>query len=355
MPDPRNQQLARILVGHSIAAKPGERIMISAESIAAPLVAEVYREVLRAGAHPVLNMGFPGMEEAFFAEANEEQLRDIAWTKLQYENMDALVVIDARSNTRALSNVDPARIAIRREARRPVQKYVTDGGIRWVLTQFPCNALAQEGDMSLAEFEEFLYGATNVDYKALGDSMRDAARLFDEASIVRIEAEGTDIELDIAGRKGIICDGTHNVPDGEFFYTPHKARTRGAISYEWPTIHQGQEISGIRLRFEEGKVVEASATKGEAALLAALDTDEGSRYLGELGIGCNYGITKPTRNILFDEKICGSVHLALGQSYKDAGLDNESALHWDMVKNLRDGGRISLDGKVVQENGKWCY
>jgi aminopeptidase len=355
MADPRVQHLARTLVRHSIKARPGERVLVSAESTAAPLVREVMRELLRVGALPAPLLSVPGTEEIFFAEASEAQLRDVAWTELMYANAAAMIVIDAKANTRALTNVDPEKQRIRREARREIQKFILEDKVRWVLTQFPCDALAMEADMSLEEFEDFLYSATNIDHAALEQSMRAAADRFDAASEVRVIAPGTDVTIDIAGRKGVLCAGSHNVPDGEFFYTPNHIETRGEIFYEWPTIFQGQEVSGIRLCFEAGKVVEASAKKGEAALLRALDTDKGSRYLGELGIGCNFGITRPTRNILFDEKIGGSVHLALGASYPNAGKGNESALHWDMVKNLRDGGRIELDGVLVQENGKWCF
>jgi aminopeptidase len=209
--------------------------------------------------------------------------------------------------------------------------------------------------MSLEEYEDFVFSATNVDYAEMERSMKAVVERFDRASKVRIVGKETDLTVDIAGRKGVICAGTNNVPDGEIFYSPNHLLTEGRIYYDWPTVYNGREISGIRLVFEKGRVVQASAEKGEDALLAALDTDEGARYLGELGIGMNFGITRPTKDILFDEKIGGSVHLALGRAYEEAGGGNESLIHWDMVKNLKDGGEIHLDGELVQKDGKWLF
>jgi aminopeptidase len=207
--------------------------------------------------------------------------------------------------------------------------------------------------MSLEEYEDFVYGATNIDYAALEQTMQKVADAFTRAKKVRIVGKETDLTVDIEGREAVICSGSHNVPDGEFYFTPNHLLTEGHIYYDWPTVYGGREIQGIRLTFKEGKIVDFSAEKGRAFLENALNTDEGARYLGELGIGMNFGIQRPTKDILFDEKIGGSVHLAVGRAYEDAGAGNDSAIHWDMVKNLKDGGELYLDGVLVQKNGQW--
>lgn len=355
MKDPRVAALADVLVHHSVKAKQGEKVLIIGDAETAPLIKEVYRSVLKAGAHPMLQVGLPELDKIFFDEANDEQLADIAVTEWLYTRADAVIRILGSANNKELTNVDPQRLTARRRATSKLTKYLMQGGARWVLTMFPTQAQAQDADMSLEEYEDFVFRATNVDYAEMERSMLAAAELFDRASKVRIVGKETDLTIDIEGRKGVICAGTHNVPDGEFFYSPNHLLTEGHIYYEWPTVYNGREIAGIRLKFEQGKVVECTAEKGEDALKAALDTDEGARYLGELGIGANFGITRPTKDILFDEKIGGSVHLALGRAYDDAGGGNESDIHWDMVKNLLDGGEIYLDGKLVQKDGKWVF
>lgn len=354
MADPRIEKLAEVLVHHSTRLQEGDYVLIRAGGPEAiPLVREVYRLAIRAGAHPFVQVSVPGLAKIAMDESSEEQLRDITWGKLIYEQINALISIGCTSNAKEMSNVDPAKMRIAREASRPLQKYVMEDRFRWVGTQFPCNALAQEAEVSLEEYEAFVYGATNIDYAALEKEMTGICEHFNAASEVRIVANETDVTVDIAGRKGIVCAGERNVPDGEFFFTPNHLETRGHITYDWPVVLAGREVRGIRLEFVDGRVEKFSAEKGEDYLAQALDTDEGARFLGELGIGMNFGIQKPTKNILFDEKIGGSVHLALGAGYPEGGKGNESALHWDMVKNLRDGGKIYLDGKLVQENGEW--
>ena len=355
MRDPRVEQLAKVLVGHSIKAKPGDRVLIVGDAETAPLIKETYREVLRAGAHPIVKVGLAELEKIFLDEANDEQLQDIEVMEWLYQKADAIINILGRANNKELTNVDPQRLTIRRRATAKLMEYLMKGGARWVLTKFPTHAEAQDAEMSLEEYEDFVFSATNVDYAEMERSMKAVVERFDRASKVRIVGKETDLTVDIAGRKGVICAGTNNVPDGEIFYSPNHLLTEGRIYYDWPTVYNGREISGIRLVFEKGRVVQASAEKGEDALLAALDTDEGARYLGELGIGMNFGITRPTKDILFDEKIGGSVHLALGRAYEEAGGGNESLIHWDMVKNLKDGGEIHLDGEPVQKDGKWLF
>ncbi|MFB9330264.1 aminopeptidase [Paenibacillus aurantiacus] len=355
MADPRVGELAKVLVGHSIKVKPGERVLIIGEAETAPLIRAVYKEVLRAGGHPVTQVTLPEIERIFIQEGTDEQLDDIQVMKWLYEQSDAVIRILGEANNKELTNVDPLRIQRRRKATAELSQYLMKGGARWVLTMFPTQAQAMDAGMSLEEYEDFVYSAVNVDYEAMLQSMLAASEKFNAASKVRIVAKETDLTVDIEGRKAVMCAGYRNVPDGEFYFSPNHLLTEGHIYYEWPTIFNGQEIAGIRLRFEQGRVVECSAEKGEAALIAALDTDAGARFLGELGIGCNFGIERPTKEILFDEKIGGSVHLALGRAYEAGGPGNESLIHWDMIRSLKDGGEIYLDGELVQKDGKWLF
>ncbi len=356
MADARIEQLADILVGHSIQVKQGEKVIISGTTEAIPLIREVYRRVLRVGAHPITQVEIPGLQRIFMDEANGDQLDEVGHTMLTFEHADAYIKIMAESNTRELTGVDPDKVKRRSLATRRTIDYIVKGGARWVLTRFPTNAMAQDAGLPLEAYERFIYSATNVDYAAMRESMLAAAERFDRAKKVRIVGRETDITIDIEGRKGVICAGENNVPDGEFFYTPNHLLTEGDIYFEWPTTFKSQEVAGIRLSFREGRVVAFSAEKGEQALRQAIETDEGASFLGELGIGANFGITEPSKDILFDEKIGGSVHLALGNAYPDeGGPGNVSAIHWDIVKNLKDGGEIYLDGELVQNDGKWTF
>jgi aminopeptidase len=237
---------------------------------------------------------------------------------------------------------------------RPHMERVFTFELKWVGCQFPTPALAQEAGMSLAEFEDFLFGACLLDWSAEGERMSHYAKHFDEAEQVRIVAEGTDLTLSLAGRNGIVDAGGANMPGGEFFFSPVEDSASGTVAFtEFPAVYAGREVNGIRLRFEGGKVVDAAAESNEDFLIEMLDSDDGSRFLGELGIGCNPRITRHMKNTLFDEKIDGTIHLALGNGLPDAGGKNVSQIHWDIVKDLRQGGSLELDGKAVQESGKW--
>jgi len=357
MADERIVKFADILVNHSLKVQPGEKILINGSTSAIPLIREVYKSVLKAGGHPHTNVEVPGLLGTMMREGSEEQIGYAGWTELLFYHMDGYVNILSEENTKELTNVESHRMTLRSKARRPALEHLMADKAKWVLTKFPTQGYAQDAEMSLEELEQFIYGATNVDYAEIERSMQAAAAKFDAASKVRIVgSNGTDVTVDIEGRKGIIAAGSHNIPDGEFFYTPNFRKTEGTIFFEWPTTYRGREISGIRLTFREGKVIEATAQKGQQFLEEALNSDEGARYLGELGIGANYGITRPTKDILFDEKIGGSIHLALGQAYEQGGPDgNKSVIHWDIVKGLKDGGEIYLDGELVQKNGVWVF
>jgi aminopeptidase len=226
---------------------------------------------------------------------------------------------------------------------------------RWVLTNYPVESFAQDSCMSLEEYEEFLLDAVLVDYKKMDEDMDKIINIFDIANTIRIVGRETDLTFSIQGRKGTKCSGQNNVPDGEVYYAPVTDSASGHIYYEFPAIRYGNQVDGVRLEFKAGRIISAKADTNKEFLNQMLDTDEGARYLGEFGIGLNYGIKKFIKNILFDEKIGGTIHLAAGNAYEGSGGDNRSVLHWDMIKELRDCGEIYADGRLVQKNGIYFF
>jgi aminopeptidase len=363
--DPRTQGLAQILVRYSTEVKEGDVVSIDGESAAAPLLLAVYEEVLQAGGNPVLNVALDGQIAAYFKHASDKQLEWISpFAEWMVDNADVRIAIGASTNTRELSSVDPARQTLRQSVTGDLMaramKRSAEGDFRWVYTLYPTSAYASEAEMSLADYEDFYYGACLADdadpLGAWRRASEETERLCDwiqGKEEVRVTAPGTDITLGVAGRTFIPCDGRMNMPDGEFFTGPIEDSVEGEVSFHLPAVIGGREVSGVRLRFEAGKVVEASAERGEEYLVALLDTDAGARRLGELGIGTNYGIDRGTREILLDEKIGGTVHMAVGTSYPESGGENESAVHTDLVCDLRLGGKLEVDGVVMQEDGRF--
>lgn len=352
MADPRVAELARTLVRYSTELKKGERVLIRGTELGEPLILAVYREALAVGALPTIWASFDDAAWVFYDQASDEQL---GWSDpLLVEaarQVDAYVSVVAPKNLKMLTNVDPAKQVKAQHARRAFLDVVLRK--RWVLCELPTPALAQEAGMSLAELEDFSFGAVSVDWPAMRDELARRKTQLEAAREVRIVGKGTDLRLGVAGRTWIPDDGKHNMPGGEIFTGPIEDSAEGEIAYDFPAVYGGREVEGVRLRFAAGRVVDASAVRGEEYLVKMLDADAGARRLGELGIGANYGIQRHTKSILFDEKMGGTVHLALGRSYEETGGTNQSALHWDMVKDLRDGGEIHLDGEVVQRNGRW--
>lgn len=365
MRDPRTEGLAKILVGYSTEVKEGEVVSIDGESAAEPLLLAVYEEVLKAGAHPILNVALDGQSAAYFKYASDAQLGWISpVAEWMVEHADVRIAIGASTNTRELSAVPPERQTRRQTATgdllaRAMERSAA-GEFRWCYTLYPTNAYASEAEMSLADYEDFYFGAclaTDGDpltawQRASAETKR-LAEWIEGHEEVRVTAPGTDITLGIAGRKFIPCDGRHNMPDGEFFTGPVEDSVQGEVTFHLPAVIGGREVSGVRMRFEGGKVVDASAERGEEFLVKLLDTDPGARRLGELGIGTNYGIDRGTREVLLDEKIGGTVHMAVGRSYPESGGENESAVHTDLVCDLRLGGKLEVDGTVMQEDGKF--
>lgn len=356
MADPRIQKLASILIRHSLAVKKGETVLIvSSSELGKPLVLEVFKEVMKAGGHPMTSVALEETSNIFYDMASADQIGNFPKTKLfEAKNVDCVVNIRASANKKALSNIDPKKIGDRSKVLRPISEEIVNNK-RWVLCNFPTNGLAQEADMSLEEYEDFLYGATNINWMQVKAKEMKLKNALDKANVVRIVGTDTDLTMSIKGRKAIPCYGERNMPDGEVFLSPVEDSAEGYIYYEMPAIFQGREVLGIRLKFSKGKVVEAKADKNEKFLNAMLDTDKGARFLGELGVGVNYGIQNFSKDILFDEKIGGTVHLAVGRSYEEAGGKNISAIHWDMIKDLRKNGALYLDGKMAQKNGKFLF
>jgi aminopeptidase len=322
--------------------------------------------VLEAGGHPLLLPSLPGIERLLYELGSDEQLKYIPEPiKLATETYDVRINIRGAANTKSLSNVDPAKMVLRNRAQtdlmRTFMERSASGALRWVSTLFPTNAYAQDAEMSLSEYEDFVYGACMPDlddpvgyWERFSAWQQKIVDWLEGREHVHVVGPGTDLELSIAGRTFINSDGTHNMPSGEVFTSPVEDSVTGHVTFSYPAIHQGREVTGIKLRFEEGRVVEASAEKNESFLVETLDTDDGSRRVGEFAIGTNEGITRFTSQILFDEKINGSFHMALGAGYPETGSKNESAIHWDMICDLRDGGRIWVDEELFYENGRFA-
>jgi aminopeptidase len=359
MADPRIEDYARLLVERCIDVQPGWQVVVLSTPLARPLVEEVAGAIARRGAYALTRIGFTQLGGLgglrWVLDAPEELVGELPPAERHAaETVDALIGIVAPENTREGSEIEPKRLALLQKAERPWRERLVSYDLKWVGCHFPTNALAQEAGMTLAAFEDFLYGACLLDWDAEAERLRRIAAVLSRASEIRITASETDVTLGVEGREVKVDDGHVNMPGGEVYCCPLEDSASGRVAFdEFPALYAGREVSGIRLRFEAGRVVDATAAHGEDFLLEVLDTDDGARRLGELGIGCNPGITRHLRNVAFDEKIGGTVHLALGQSYIELGGTNESAIHWDLVKDLRDGGRLYADGELVQENGKW--
>lgn len=353
--DPRIAKQAEILVNYSLKVKRGENVIISGSFEAKPLMLEIYKLLIKKGANEV-KVHFEDSEftEEFFKNATKTQLSTFPKTRMnEIMEMDCYIHIGSEKNTRALSNIDPNKISLRSKTIRPITNFRVEN-TRWVITRFPTNAQAQEANMSLADYEDFVFASINeVDWKALKSEQENLRKLMDKTKRVRIVGKDTDLAISIEGRKAANAYGSHNMPDGEVFTSAVENSAQGHITYDYPALYMGKEFTNIRLEFKKGKVVSATADKGEKNLNKILDMDEGARFIGELGIGNNFGIKKHTKSILFDEKIGGSIHIALGKGYAETLSKNTSALHWDMIKDLRNGGELWFDDVMVQRNGKW--
>jgi aminopeptidase len=366
MRDPRLAKLAEVLVWYSVGVKKDQLVRINGPTLASPLIVEVYRQVVLAGGHPVVRATPDELSEIFLKIASDEQLAFLnPLAKHEIETIDCSIGIWADENTKALSRIDPKRIAKSSATRKPIfetfMRRAAEGSLKWTGTQFPCQASAQDAEMSLTDYEDFVFNAGLLGkpdpvaaWKQVSQRQQQLVDFLNGKSDYRVvAANGTDVRLSVAGHKWINCDGHENFPDGEVFTGPVLDSVNGVICFSFPAVHDGREVEGVKLTFKNGKVVDASATKGEDFLISMLDMDSGSRMLGECAIGTNYNITRYTKNTLFDEKIGGTVHFALGAGYPETGNNNQSGLHWDMVVDLRKGGHIEIDGIKFSENGKF--
>jgi aminopeptidase len=363
--DTRFEKLARILVDHSTKVKPGDRVAIEAVTSAEPLVRSIYRLVLERGGFPHILLHLPDEDELFFTFAGDEQLDYTpAFQQLVTQEFDVYIRARSETHTRALSNIDPSRQARFQKAFAPIRntmmRRAADNSLRWVLSQYPTAAYAMDADMGLYEYENFVLSACHADEGTPDPVAYWEGVQMEQASIVeRIEGHDkvqlrgphVDLTLSIKGRKFRNSSGQHNMPDGEVFTGPVEDSVNGWVRYTFPAVYQGRVVDGIELAFEKGRVVRASAEKNEAFLLKMLDSDEGARYVGEFAIGTNFGINRFTRNILFDEKIGGTFHMALGAGYPETGSKNTSVIHWDMICDLLTDSEIVLDGEVIYRNG----
>jgi aminopeptidase len=355
MRHPRTDEYARLLVGRCVGVQAGWEVVVRATTLARPLVEAVLEEIARRSAHPLLQLSFESVGGPFAREAPVDVLREASPLQRRiWDECDALITISAPENTREGTELSEWRRRALEQRSQPLRERTMAMAVPWVICEYPVQATAQDAGMTLAELEEFLYGAVLLDWDAEAAKMRRIAEVFDAASEVRVVAEGTDLTLSLAGRHGAVDDGHVNMPGGEVFYAPVEDSAEGEITFaEFPAVRFGREVDGARFVFERGRIVEATARSDEAFLLEMLDVDEGARRLGELGIGCNPGIQRYTKNLAFDEKMDGTVHLAVGNSYSFTGGTNVSAIHWDIVKDLRPGGRLYADGELVQESGDW--
>jgi aminopeptidase len=360
MIDERVEKLARVLVDYSIEVGKGDQVLVSGEAGAGPLIRALYARLLQVGATPITQVSLPGMQELFFEHARDIHYAEIPQvTRAIYEGADAQIAIRSPSNTRALANVDPPKQQALQKRNKPLSEMMLekDG---WVLTLFPTEALAQEAHMSLSEYEEFAFEAMGLNeedpVRYWSEKSAEQERLKEwlgEAREIRIVGPGTDLTLSVEGRTFVNSAGRRNMPCGEVFTGPVEDSANGTVYFSVPAAIGGREVAGARLRFEEGRVVEASAEKGEEYLMSLLDADAGARCLGELGIGTNYGIRRASANVLFDEKLGGTVHLAIGRSYAETGGKNDSSVHTDLVCDLRDGGELYADGELIQRDGRF--
>lgn len=373
MRDPRLEKLADVLVSYSARIKKGDLVAVRGDPVGMPLILAIYERVLKSGGHPFWQPVSEDLEDAFLATASDEQLAFLnPLLTHQIETIDARISLWAENNTKRKSRVDSSKMAKVSAANAPLMNRFLEraarGQLRWVGTQYPTQASAQDAEMSLAQYEHFVFRAgllhlpdPAAEWQLISERQQRVADWLNSRKVVRFQApppegstEPTDLTVNVDGATWINCCGHENFPDGEVFAGPQGVD--GVVHYTFPGVYQGREVEGIRLKFKAGRVVEASARKNEDFLIKMLDQDAGARTLGEIAIGTNYAIKEFSKNTLFDEKIGGTFHAAVGAGYPESGSTNKSGLHWDMVCDLRPGadragGTISADAEVFHKDG----
>jgi aminopeptidase len=367
--DTRVNNFARILVDYSMEVKPGERVGIYTGTAAEPLVQALYALILERGAYPHVLFDFTDQEEILFAHANQDQLEYVPQLhQLLFEQFDVLIKARAEQNPRALKNVDPARQALHQRSRAALieaqMRRGADGSLRWMSTMFPTQGYAMEAGMGFQEYQDFFYRACHADeesgdpvayWKEVKHSQQRIIQRLAGGDCVELRGPNVDLTLSIKDRTFINACGTHNLPDGEVYTGPVEESVNGWVRFTYPAVFQGNVVEGVELKFEDGRVVSATARQHAAFLHAMLDTDPGARYLGEFAIGTNYEVNRFTHSILFDEKIGGSFHMALGAGYPETGSHNRSLIHWDMICDMRQDSEILLDGEVIYRDGNFVF
>ncbi|RLF29190.1 MAG: aminopeptidase [Thermoplasmata archaeon] len=365
MNDKRLEKLAYILINHSLEIKKNDLFLITGGYLSAPLIREVYKEALKKGAHPYTKIYFDELSEIYYKNASEKQLKYVSpIAKFEIKNIDARLSIISPENTKNLTNIDPRKQAISSAAHQELHQIFLERAakkeLRWCLTQYPTNAAAQDADMSLEEYEDFVFKAAHVEkkdpiqyWKNVYKNQEKIKKILETKNELHVIAKNTDLILSVKGRKWINSHGKENFPDGEIFTGPIENSAEGHISYSFPAIHGGREVDEIQLWFRKGKVIKAKASKGEKFLKTMLNMDAGAKRIGEFSFGTNYSIKKYTKNTLFDEKIGGTIHIAVGSGYPETGSKNKSGLHWDMICDLRKDGEVYADNELIYKNGRF--
>ncbi len=361
-----SQKLAKLIVNYSVGVQPGDKVLINTSTNAEELTREVYREILIARGNVVrINFGFNAQEEIFYKYSSDEQLQFVDPLYVEsWKQIDKMIAIYSTFNTKALTNVSPEKKTMVAKARTEITKIYLERAakkeLRWNLSPNPCNSFAQEANMGLQEYIEFAYKALNLHkddpvefWKKIETEQEKIVEILNKGSEMRIIGQDTDLVLGITGRSWVNCCGHENLPAGEVFTAPHEDNVNGTVRFTFPGIYQGQEIEDVKLSFKDGKVINSSAAKGDELLKKILEIPD-ANILGELAVGTNYGIQTFTKNMLFDEKMGGTIHLALGSGYPETGSKNESAIHWDLLKDMKGPeAKILLDGDMIYKEGKW--
>ncbi|MFX1540879.1 MAG: aminopeptidase [Promethearchaeota archaeon] len=363
MVDERISRLARLTVEYSLEVKKDDLIAISAPAFAEPLVLELTREIIKAGGHLYTRIYLPRTQEIYYKYAQNHQLDYVNPLMLEMiDKVDGYVVIYSSDNRKALTNVDPAKQARAAKAQTELQqRFTTRLKQGWyALVPYPSPSLAQEGNMGTEEYEEFVYHACLVDkpnpvklWRQISDKQAKITSYLNTKNIVRFESQDVDFSAEVTGRNWVNADGHLNMPDGEVFTSPVEDSVEGTIRFSYPGIFMGKEVEGIELTFKKGVVIKGTAEKGQDLLDHILAIDEGAKRLGEIAVGTNPGITKFTKNILFDEKLTGTIHCALGNGFEESGGKNKSAIHWDLLADMTKDGKIFADDELFYKNGKF--
>lgn len=355
MKDPRLEKLANILVNYSTKVQKGEKVLISSHVVARPLIIEVIKAVQKAGGYPYVELLDDEVVRTTRLVVNEEYFENLAkWRKVQYEDIDAYIAIRAVENDSELSDVPVENKRMAARMLQPVSRILIDGK-KWVLLNYPTYGLAQKAKMSYEQFFDFLVDVCTVDYQKMSEAFTPLKKLMEQTDKVRIVGPKTDLRFSIKGIPAIPCAGECNIPDGEIFTAPVKESVEGTITYNTPSPYQGVVYNNISLTFEKGKIVKCTADNNQDQLEEIFNTDEGARYVGEFALGVNPAITRPMGDILFDEKIGGSLHFTPGACYQgEADNGNQSAIHWDLVLIQTPeygGGEIYFDDVLIRKDG----